>query len=50
MFIFAVTTQKYSLMKKLSLLLLAMIACVFAQAQIATDIYWVQFTDKNDSP
>ena len=37
-------------MKKLALLLLSVIACAFAQAQIATDIYWVQFTDKNDSP
>ena len=27
-----------------------MICAVFAQAQIATNIYWVQFTDKNDSP
>lgn len=30
--------------------MLALIAVSFAQAQIATDIYWVQFTDKNDSP
>lgn len=37
-------------MKKLTLLLLAVVACVFAQAQVATNIYWVQFTDKNDSP
>ena len=37
-------------MKKLALLLLAFIACAFAQAQIATNIYYVQFTDKNDSP
>ena len=37
-------------MKKLSLLLLALLASAVLQAQIATNIYWVQFTDKNDSP
>ncbi|MBR4147690.1 MAG: S8 family peptidase [Bacteroidales bacterium] len=37
-------------MKKLSLLLLALFASAILQAQIATNIYWVQFTDKNDSP
>lgn len=37
-------------MKKTALLVLALIASAFVQAQIATDIYWVQFTDKNDSP
>lgn len=37
-------------MKKLTLLLLAVASCIFSQAQIATNIYWVQFTDKNDSP
>ena len=37
-------------MKKLTLLLLAIFACVYAQAQIATNTYWVKFTDKNDSP
>ena len=37
-------------MKKLSLLMLAVFAWAFAHAQIATNIYWVQFTDKNDSP
>ena len=37
-------------MKKLALLLMAVAACAFAQAQIATNIYWVKFTDKNDSP
>jgi hypothetical protein len=37
-------------MKKLSLLLIALVAVVFAKAQIATNTYWVQFTDKNDSP
>ena len=37
-------------MRKLSFLLLFLTVAVFAQAQIATDIYWVQFTDKTDSP
>ena len=37
-------------MKRLSLLLLLFMASLFAEAQIATNIYWVQFTDKNDSP
>ena len=37
-------------MKKVSFLLLFLVAAVFAQAQVATNIYWVQFTDKNDSP
>ena len=37
-------------MRRLSFLLLFLMAAVFAQAQIATDIYWVQFTDKNNSP
>ena len=37
-------------MRKLIILLLAFFACAYAQAQIATNIYWVQFTDKNDSP
>ena len=37
-------------MKKLSLLLLFVLVSLFAQAQIATFAYWVQFTDKNDSP
>lgn len=37
-------------MRKLSFLLLFLVAAVFAQAQIATNIYWVQFTDKNNSP
>ena len=37
-------------MKKLSFLLLLVLAALFAQAQVAPDIYWVQFTDKNDSP
>jgi len=31
-------------------LLIALVAVVFAKAQIATNTYWVQFTDKNDSP
>ena len=37
-------------MKKLSFLLLIVLASLFAEAQIATNIYWVQFTDKNNSP
>lgn len=37
-------------MKKLSLLITFVAVAVFAQAQIATNIYWVQFTDKNNSP
>jgi hypothetical protein len=37
-------------MKKLSLLIMFVVVAVFAQAQIATNIYWVQFTDKNNSP
>ena len=37
-------------MKKLSLLLLLVVASLFAQAQISTNIYWVQFKDKNNSP
>ena len=37
-------------MRKLSILLLFLTVAVFAQAQVATDIYWVQFTDKTDSP
>ena len=37
-------------MKKLSLLLLLVVASLFAEAQIATNIYWVQFKDKDNSP
>ena len=37
-------------MKKTALLFLALAAFVGLQAQIAPNIYWVQFTDKNDSP
>ncbi|MBO4574743.1 MAG: S8 family peptidase [Bacteroidales bacterium] len=37
-------------MKKLSFLLIMLVCAVFAQAQIATNIYWVQFTDKANSP
>ena len=37
-------------MKKFALLFLWLAVSVFAQAQIATNVYWVQFTDKNDSP
>ena len=37
-------------MKKLVFLLLVLAVSVIAEAQIATNIYWVQFTDKNNSP
>ena len=37
-------------MKKLSFLLLLFVASLFAEAQVATNIYWVQFKDKNNSP
>ena len=37
-------------MKKLSFLLLFLVISAFASAQVATDIYWVQFKDKNNSP
>lgn len=37
-------------MKKVSFLLLFLTTALFAQAQVATNIYWVQFTDKNNSP
>ena len=37
-------------MKKLSFLLILFVTAFFAQAQIATNIYWVQFTDKANSP
>jgi len=37
-------------MKKLSFLLLFVAASLFVQAQIATNIYWVQFKDKDNSP
>ena len=38
-------------MKKLSFLLILLACCtVFAKAQIATNIYWVKFTDKANSP
>ena len=37
-------------MKKLAFLLLVLAVSVIAEAQIATDIYWVQFIDKNNSP
>lgn len=37
-------------MRKFSFLLLFLAVTMFAQAQIATDIYWVQFTDKDNSP
>lgn len=37
-------------MKRLAVLLLFMVVALFAQAQIGTDLYWVQFADKNNSP
>lgn len=37
-------------MKKLSLLIIMLVVAMIAQAQIATNIYWVKFTDKNNSP
>ena len=37
-------------MKKLTFLLVFLAATMLASAQVATDIYWVQFTDKNNSP
>ena len=37
-------------MKKLSLFLVLFVAAIVVKAQIATNIYWVQFTDKNNSP
>ena len=37
-------------MKKLSLLLIMLVAAMAVKAQIATNIYWVKFTDKANSP
>lgn len=37
-------------MKKLSLLLIMLVSAMIMQAQIATNIYWVKFTDKDNSP
>ena len=37
-------------MKKFTFLLVFLAITMFAQAQIATNIYWVQFTDKENSP
>ena len=37
-------------MRKLSFLLMFLVVTMFAQAQIATNIYWVQFKDKDNSP
>ena len=37
-------------MKKATMFLLFLAVTVFAQAQISTNIYWVQFTDKDNSP
>ena len=37
-------------MRKVTFLLFFLAVTMFAQAQVATNIYWVQFTDKNNSP
>ena len=37
-------------MKKLSILLIFLVVTIISQAQIATNIYWVKFTDKANSP
>ena len=37
-------------MRKFLFLLMLLGISIVVQAQIATNIYWVQFTDKNDSP
>jgi len=37
-------------MKRVTLLFLFFASIFYVKAQIATDIYWVQFTDKNDTP
>ena len=37
-------------MKKLSFLLILLVTAMVVKAQIATNIYWVQFTDKANSP
>lgn len=37
-------------MRKTSFLLLFLVVATIAQAQVAPGIYWVQFTDKNNSP
>lgn len=37
-------------MRKVTFLLSFLMLGMFAQAQVATNIYWVQFTDKNNSP
>ena len=37
-------------MRKVTFLLLFLAVTMFAHAQVATNIYWVQFTDKNNSP
>ena len=44
------TVQNHFTMKKLSFLLLFIAVSLFAQAQVATNIYWVQFKDKDNSP
>lgn len=40
----------YLKMKKLSLSLVLLVVAVVLRAQVATNIYWVKFTDKDNSP
>lgn len=40
----------FVIMKKLFFLLFCMATSLLANAQVSTNIYWIQFTDKNDSP
>ena len=42
--------SNFNTMRKVSFLLLFFVVTMFAQAQVATNIYWVQFTDKANSP
>ena len=37
-------------MRKVAFLVMFLVVTMFAQAQVATNIYWVQFTDKANSP
>ena len=42
--------KSYYIMKRLLLLIVLVVCGIIAQAQIATNIYWVKFTDKANSP
>lgn len=42
--------QKFNCMKRVSFVIVLLLAFFSMNAQIAPDRYWVQFTDKNDSP